>query len=329
MLCRVDSTQIHQLTSKVVDAIHPRRSHKPNNSTRCINPSTSFNKMAVMQQRNSGTTNGSGAVVAYRIDYESTKNGKTFSGTKRRVRWRFGFANEDALRRGLQGEDCRGEEHDVLFVSSLASGKKTVLSDRREIHRSKELPIFYRDDKFELTWPIAKDATTSRDREATVVSYANPPKNRQPIDLFIGGISFWDLPEIYQLGGGGGSSNCNGNMETIVAGIGPTNRSSPSRATSLPNIPLPQPHYSYQQQQLQQQQIPAVSPQQYRAGSYYSAPISSSQQHYLSFNVYPSQPPHASVSDYNHGYRYHSTGGSSYSNPQPVPAYPTDAPIIA
>ena len=49
---------------------------------------------------------------------------------------RFGFANPEALANGLTGTACRGEEHDVTLVWSVASGKRLVLADGHEVHYS-------------------------------------------------------------------------------------------------------------------------------------------------------------------------------------------------
>ena len=49
---------------------------------------------------------------------------------------RFGFPNLRALGEGRTGTDCRGEEHEVVVIWSVTSGKRQVLMDGREIHYS-------------------------------------------------------------------------------------------------------------------------------------------------------------------------------------------------
>ena len=39
---------------------------------------------------------------------------------------RFGFSNKEALDSGETGTACRGEEHDVTLIWSVASGKRIV-----------------------------------------------------------------------------------------------------------------------------------------------------------------------------------------------------------
>jgi hypothetical protein len=74
--------------------------------------------------------------VPYQIDYKVSGAGKTLGVTKKKVLWKFGFANEDALRDGLTGSQCRGSEHEVTFIWSLASGKRQIFSDGKECHFS-------------------------------------------------------------------------------------------------------------------------------------------------------------------------------------------------
>lgn len=61
----------------------------------------------------------------YQIEFTCVASGKHIAATKRRLKWRFGFPNQDALSNGKTGIDCRGEEHEVSVVWSVTSGKKT------------------------------------------------------------------------------------------------------------------------------------------------------------------------------------------------------------
>jgi hypothetical protein len=179
------------------------------------------NNVQQQQQRNN---NRNTPVVAYQIDCETTKKGKMFAGTKRRICWKFGFSNSEATEKGLSGNDCRGEEHEVVFVWSLTSGKKFVLADGHEVHWSKSnskniksLP--FSSDKFECTW---ESQTAGGKHELTVIAYASSPlfgKNNtnsvdgrnnnnnsgtsssfRQFDLLIDGISFSEMPKMFQLG---------------------------------------------------------------------------------------------------------------------------------
>lgn len=74
--------------------------------------------------------------VPYQIDYQIKGAGKTLGITKKRVTWKFGFANDEALEQGFSGSQCRGSEHEVNFVWSLASGKRQIVVDGKEAHFS-------------------------------------------------------------------------------------------------------------------------------------------------------------------------------------------------
>jgi hypothetical protein len=198
-----------------------------------------INNTMQQQQRNNNRNNT--PFVAYQIDCQTTKKGKMFAGTKRRICWKFGFSNSaEAAEKGLSGNECRGEEHEVVFVWSLTSGKKFVLADGHEVHWSKgsnsknikSLP-FSSSDKFECTWETQMAGST---HELTVIAYASSPlfgKNTntnnsadgrnnssnngtsssssfRQFDLLIDGISFSEMPKMFQLG-----INKNTNMNDV------------------------------------------------------------------------------------------------------------------
>ena len=72
----------------------------------------------------------------YQVDFSVAATGKTVSASKRRIRWRFGFVNSNALASGATGIAARGEEHDLDLVWSLSSGKRQLLIDQQEVHFS-------------------------------------------------------------------------------------------------------------------------------------------------------------------------------------------------
>jgi hypothetical protein len=132
----------------------------------------------------------------YQIDCQIAASGKRVSATKRRVGFRFGFSNREAVAKGCTGIDCRGEEHEVNLVWSLTSGKRTVTADGHEVHFS----AGRRDTKFETSWSMAGGHIMK------LVAYAAPPLFPQPgvlfrqYDLQIDGLSFFETPRIYELG---------------------------------------------------------------------------------------------------------------------------------
>jgi len=129
----------------------------------------------------------------YQIDFTAVASGKRIASSKRRVRWRFGFANLDALEAGQTGTDCRGEEHDVTIVWSITSGKRLVLADGKEVHFSHS-----RNNIFDFSW------TMRGNHVLKVVAHAQPPMSAQPgfrqYDFFVDGQSFFIFPKVFRLG---------------------------------------------------------------------------------------------------------------------------------
>ena len=153
------------------------------------------------------------ATVSYQINCEATKKGKFIAGTKRRICWKFGFSNRNAVQNGLSGADCRGEEHEVVFVWSLTSGKKFVLVDGHEVHWSKQSPI---SEKFDGTWECSwQSQMGGANRELKVVSHFHSPRlerkstnknsrvadsSFRKFDLLVDGVSFSDMCQMFELG---------------------------------------------------------------------------------------------------------------------------------
>lgn len=129
----------------------------------------------------------------YQIDFTAVASGKRVSSSKRRVRWRFGFSNKEALEAGETGTACRGEEHDVTVVWSVTSGKRLILADGQEVHYSTS-----RSGVFEFSW------TMRGNHVIKVVMHAAPPLSSQPgfrqYDLIVDGQSFFVMPKVYELG---------------------------------------------------------------------------------------------------------------------------------
>lgn len=134
----------------------------------------------------------------YQVDYTCEKAGKKLGMTKRRVRFRFGFADEDAiLSGGKSGSDCRGEEHEITINWSLASGKQQVLCDGHEIHYE----VKPREITLSCSWRFRGNHVLK------VVGYAKPTSMRndkdgtkKQFDVLLDGKSFFDFLPIYALG---------------------------------------------------------------------------------------------------------------------------------
>lgn len=133
----------------------------------------------------------------YQIDFLNAASGKRLGVTKRRVRFRFGFSNAEALAQGLTGVDCRGEEHEVTLVWSLTSGKRTVMADGHEVHFSKIKAVT--DGRFETTWTMAGHHVVKLVAHAAPPLFSNVQGFRQ-YDLQLDGFSFFEMPRIFELG---------------------------------------------------------------------------------------------------------------------------------
>jgi len=140
---------------------------------------------------NSGS--GGSQSHVYQIDFTAVSSGKRIASSKRRVRWRFGFANPDTLAAGQTGTDCRGEEHDITIVWSITSGKKLVLMDGKEIHFSAN-----RKNVFEFSW------TMKGNHVLKIVAHSQPPMTAVPgfrqYDFYVDGQSFFTFPKVFRLG---------------------------------------------------------------------------------------------------------------------------------
>ena len=144
----------------------------------------------------------------YQIDMTTASTGKVVAQTKRRVRWRFGFSNKEAIASGGTGTDCRGEEHEVILIWSLTSGKRLVLMDGKEVHFSMGKPT---SGKFQTSW------TMRGNHVLKIVAYAAPPVRNRPgfkqFELFLDGMSFFTFPKIYELGIKAGGSHAKGMVQ--------------------------------------------------------------------------------------------------------------------
>ena len=93
----------------------------------------------------------------------------------------------------MQGANCRGAEHEVVLVWSLTSGKQCVLADGIEVYFANSFT-----DKLEACWQMRGG------HQLKVVAYAAaplfPPPGFRQFDLFIDGLSYWEMPKMFELG---------------------------------------------------------------------------------------------------------------------------------
>lgn len=133
----------------------------------------------------------------YQVDHSVSSSGKKIALTKRRVRWVFGYSNAEALTSGLKGVECRGEEHEVILIWSVASSKRVLRIDGEDIHYSVGR---LSETKFEFSYPIRGGHLLK------VIAHLLRPIGSTPdfkqYDLQIDGLSFFEMPRLFQLGQG-------------------------------------------------------------------------------------------------------------------------------
>ena len=138
--------------------------------------------------------------IPYQIDYGVQNTAKTLGFSKKRVLFKFGLANPQAVRNGLAGAQCRGSEHEVTFLWSLKSGKRQLYLDGKDVHFSESGQNGWTVDR---AW---QHVFTMRDPTGTYrLHFISQPKlpdmpDSRPFDLRVAGISFFSFNKIYQLG---------------------------------------------------------------------------------------------------------------------------------
>jgi len=131
----------------------------------------------------------------YQVDFGVQATGKTIGGSKRKIRFRFGYANPEALAQGGVGVECRGEEHEVLCVWSVSSGKKVVLLDGKEVYQSVPKGGGGFLSSMECNFSFAKHHIIKLVAHSVPPGYSNGMEQRQ-YDLFLDGLSYFEFSKL-------------------------------------------------------------------------------------------------------------------------------------
>lgn len=132
----------------------------------------------------------------YQVDYVAVNCGKIVAVSKRRIRFKYGYTNLEALSDGKTGQDCRGSEHDVIIIWSISSGKQSIMFDGKEV-------FFDVADtsKFQASFPDGRGHTlTVKAHAASMSTKSNPNPDWKQYDLLIDGVSYFKLPKIFEIG---------------------------------------------------------------------------------------------------------------------------------
>lgn len=153
----------------------------------------------------SDINNGRQGHHPYQIEFVVQNQGKQISSTKRRIHFRFGYADVSSMLEGKTGSDCRGEEHNIVVTWSTITGKKSIMMDDREIHYvvgKHGATIARLADMLEAVWQLSNHVY-----ELKCYAYKSAtgsPEKRNPrwkqYSLVIDGTSFFELPQIFDLG---------------------------------------------------------------------------------------------------------------------------------
>jgi hypothetical protein len=140
--------------------------------------------------------------VPYQVDYSVQNAAKTLGFSKKRVTFKFGFANGTAIGQGLTGPQCRGSEHEIVFIWSLASGKRQLLCDNKDVHFSESGQNGWTNDR---AWQHIFTLRDSHTNQSYRIHFMSQPQvkevqNSYPFDLKIGGMSYFQFNQIYRLG---------------------------------------------------------------------------------------------------------------------------------
>ena len=150
------------------------------------------------------------AQCPYQIQFHVQHQGKNIQGSKRVIHIRFGYANNAAISQGMSGVDCRGEEHDIVVFWSITGGKRSISMNGNEIQYEvgKRSNANRRADILEAAWRLGGHVYQLK-FYAYKPSAGSPEKRNakwKQYSLFIDGRSYFDLPQIFDLGGRVGSS---------------------------------------------------------------------------------------------------------------------------
>jgi len=142
------------------------------------------------------------AYVPYQVDYRVENKSRTIGFAKKKILFKFGIANKQALADGLTGSNCRGTEHEVVFVWSLKSGKRQIIVDNKEVHYSESGQNGWTADRtFQTHFTVNSPGSGMvRCHLISLPPDQNAPGGNKPFDIRIGGVSYFSFCKIYQLG---------------------------------------------------------------------------------------------------------------------------------
>ena len=150
--------------------------------------------------------------IPYQIDHSVQNTAKTIGFSKKRIIFKFGFADPRAIYDERKtGPECRGSEHEVILLWSLKSGKRQLFVNGKEIHYSiSQKNGWTNDTSWQHVFPLQDKVSTSSQQQRYKVQFITQPANSKqdsssyetihPFDLKINNLSYFSFNPIYQLG---------------------------------------------------------------------------------------------------------------------------------
>lgn len=138
----------------------------------------------------------------YQIDYSVKNTSKTFGFSKKKITFKFGIGNPSAIASGQSGANCRGSEHEIIFTWSLNSGKRQIMCDGKDIHYSESGQNGWTADQvFQHHFQLRVAGLSAPLRAHLITQPANKDvPHIKPFDLRLNGVSYFMMPQIFQLG---------------------------------------------------------------------------------------------------------------------------------
>lgn len=137
------------------------------------------------------------AVIPYQVEFASNTTGKHIGFTKRRIRFKFGFAHIASVMEGKTGPNCRGIEMEVQLVWSVTGGKFVVFFNLQQMHQSVNKGMT---SKVDHTF-VVPEGVFPGGHLIHISGQMGSSQERHKFNMKFNGQSFFDFLKLYELGG--------------------------------------------------------------------------------------------------------------------------------
>ena len=137
------------------------------------------------------------AVIPYQIEFASNMTGRHIGFTKRRIRFKFGFAHIASVLEGKGGPECRGIEMEVQLVWSVTGGKFAVFFNLQQMHQSTNKGMT---SKVDHTFVVPEGVFPGGHLIHISGQQMGSSQEGHKFNLKFNGQSFFDFLKLYELG---------------------------------------------------------------------------------------------------------------------------------